>query len=99
MQYHAISLGSPGVIQKHFMDRAKEFKRVLDMWLQRGLSLIGKITILKSEAFSKIIYQCGVMDPPQNFIEHINDIAFKFIWHNKSDKIKRNTIIADYEDG
>jgi hypothetical protein len=33
------------------------------------------------------------------FIDHINDIAFKFLWNNKQDKIKRNTIIADYENG
>jgi hypothetical protein len=39
------------------------------------------------------------MDPPQNFIEHINDIAFKFLWSNKKDKIKRDTIISNYEDG
>jgi hypothetical protein len=46
------------VIQKNFMDRAKDFKRILDMWSQRDLSLIGKITVLKSLAFSTVIYQC-----------------------------------------
>jgi hypothetical protein len=66
------------------------------MWLQRDLSLIGKITILKSLAFSKIIYQCGVITPPPKFIEHIKDLAYTFVWHNKPDKIKHNTLIADY---
>jgi hypothetical protein len=69
------------------------------MWLQRNLSLIGKIAVLKSLAFSKIIYQCGVITSSPKFIEHINDIAFKFLWSNKPDKIKRKTIIADYEQG
>jgi hypothetical protein len=87
------------VMQKNFMDRAKEFKQILDMWSQRDLSLIGKITILKSLAFSKIIYQCGVFTSPPNFVEQINDIAYKFIWNNKPDKVKRMTIIADYEKG
>ena len=59
------SYDTDSVIQKNFMDRAKEVKRILDMWSQRDLSLIGKITILKSLAFSKIIYQCGVIDPPK----------------------------------
>jgi hypothetical protein len=86
-------------VQKNFMDRAKEFKRILDMWLQRDLSLIGKIAILKSLAFSKIIYQCGVLTIPPKYIEYINGLAFKFLWHNKSEKIKRKTIIADYEQG
>jgi hypothetical protein len=81
------------------MDRAKEFKRILDMWSQRDLSLIGKITILKSLAFSKIIYQCGMMTTTTQFCDFITDIAYNFIWNNKPDKIKRQTIIADYEKG
>ena len=69
------------------------------MWLQRDLSLIGKITVLKSLAFSKIIYQCGVINPPENYKDHITDIAYNFIWHNKPDKIKRLTLIAENEKG
>jgi hypothetical protein len=84
---------------KNFMDKAKDFKRVLDMWSQRDLSLIGKITILKSLAFSKIIYQCGVITPPPKFLEQIIDIAYKFIWNNKKDKVKRTTLISDYQNG
>jgi hypothetical protein len=93
------SYDTDSVIQKNFMDRAKEFKQILDMWSQRDLSLIGKITILKSLAFSKIIYQCGVISPPKNFVNHIIDLSYKFIWNNKKDKIKRKTLISDYQDG
>jgi hypothetical protein len=93
------SYNTDSVIQKNFMDRAKEFKKILDMWSQRNLSLIGKITILKSLAFSKVLYQCGVMEVPENFIEHLNDLAYSFVWSNKPNKIKRATLIADYEHG
>ena len=41
--------------QKNFTDKSKAFKRLLDMWSQRDLSLLGKITILKSLAFSMVI--------------------------------------------
>jgi exonuclease III len=102
-QVHALgiffSYDNDSVILKNFMDRAKEFKKILDMWLQRDLSLIGKITVLKSLAFSKVLYQCGVMDVPDNFIDHLNDLAYDFLWNSKPNKIKRITIISDYEDG
>jgi hypothetical protein len=75
------------VMQKNFMDRAKEFKQILDMWRQRDLSLIGKITILKSLAFSKIIYQCGVLTIPPKYVETINELAYAFVWNNKPNKI------------
>ena len=93
------SYDSDYVVQKNFMDRAREFKRILDMWSQRDLSLIGKITVLKSLAFSKVIYQCGVLPCPPKFIQHLNDLAYKFVWSNKKDKIKRTTLIAEYEKG
>ena len=93
------SYNTDSVVQKNFDDRAKEFKRILDMWLQRDLSLIGKITILKSLAFSKIIYQCGVMNYTTEFKDKIIDITYNFIWQNKPEKIKRLTLIAEYEKG
>ena len=102
-QVHALgiffSYDTDSVVQKNFMDRAKEYKRILDMWSQRDLSLIGKITILKSLAFTKITYQCGVLVPPPKYIELISDIAYSFVWQNKPNKIKRKTLIADYENG
>jgi hypothetical protein len=71
----------------------------LDLWALRDLSLIGKITILKSLAFSTLTYQCGILNPPDKFIDTIKDIAFTFLWNNGPEKVKRKTIIADYKDG
>jgi hypothetical protein len=87
------------VVQKNFTDKAKIFKKVLDLWSQRDLSLIGKITILKSLAFSTLTYQCCSILPPDNFIDDITTMAYQFLWNGKINKVKRKTIIADYGDG
>jgi hypothetical protein len=87
------------VTQKKFTDKAKSFKRILDLWSQRDLSLIGKIAILKSLAFSMITYQCCSLMVPDLFMDNIIDIAYKFLWSGKKDKIKRRTIIANYRNG
>jgi hypothetical protein len=76
------------VVQKNFTDKAKIFKKVLDLWSQRDLSLIGKITILKSLAFSLLTYQCCSILPPDNFIEDITTMAYQFLWNGKIDKVK-----------
>jgi hypothetical protein len=39
------------------------------------------------------------LETPEKFIDEVTDIAFKFLWSGKNDKIKRKTIIADYNDG
>jgi hypothetical protein len=72
------------VAQKNFTDKSKAFKRMLDLWSQRDLSLIGKIAILKSLAFSMITYQCCSLDVPDCFMESIIDIAFSFLFANLS---------------
>ena len=46
------------VVQKNFSDKLKAFKRILDLWSQRDLSLIGKVTILKSVALSMLFIKC-----------------------------------------
>jgi hypothetical protein len=50
-------------------------------------------------SFSKVIYQCGVLDIPENYVELLDEIAYNFVWDNKPNKIKRKTLIADYEYG
>jgi hypothetical protein len=87
------------VVQKNFSDKLKAFKRILDLWSQRDLSLIGKVTILKSLAFSMITYQCCSLNVPDEFLETVNSLAFKFLWSGKPNKIKSKTIIADYTKG
>ena len=87
------------VVQKNFTDKLKSFTRILDLWSQRDLSLIGKIAILKSLAFSLITYQCCSLEVPEDFIETVNSYAFKFLWNGKPEKIKRKTIIGDYTKG
>jgi hypothetical protein len=94
-----LSYNTDYIKQKTFADKSKAFKRLLDMWLQRDLSLIGKITILKSLAFSMVIYQCSILSCPDAFLECINKNVFDFLWNYKPDKIKRTAIIADYKDG
>jgi hypothetical protein len=87
------------VAQKNFSDKAKAFERVLNLWSQRDLSLIGKIALLKSLAFSLITYQCCSLTVPDCFMETVIKLAFNFLWSGKKDKIKRKTIIADYNKG
>jgi hypothetical protein len=46
-----------------------------------------------------VTYQCCSLTVPDDFVECINDYAFKFLWSGKNDKIKRKTIIANYSNG
>ena len=72
----------------------------LAQWQRHLLSPIGKITVLKSFIVSKLnyLFLC-IPDPSKNFIKTLERLFFKFIWNNKPDKIRRNTICMDYKWG
>ena len=57
-----------------------------------------EILIVKCLAISKLIFNFTVLKVPKEIINKINKILYNFIW-NKVDRIKRNTLIADYGEG
>ena len=68
-------------------------------WQLRQLTPIGKITVLKTLILSKFIHIFSILPIPESFIRKLNAIFFKFLWNNKPDKIKRETVCLDYQLG
>ena len=59
---------------------------------------MGKITVRKTFALPKLIFALSALSNPSNIIiNHIEIIMYAFIWDNKPEKIKRNTLIQKYE--
>ena len=76
----------------------KSIKRTLSMWKWGGLSLIGKIQIVKSFAIPKFMSKASLTHVSNDLIQAANKEFFKFIWKGK-DKIKRCALINDIEYG
>ena len=84
----------------NLQQRIDAFCYCLKQWQHRKLSLIGKITVIKYFAFPKLIYPLSVLQhPPDKYIKEIKKAMFEFLWNKKPDKIKRNLISKNYEDG
>ena len=80
--------------------KIEEFKTCLKQWQHRKLTLLGKVTVIKTFALPKLIYPLTVLKtPPPATIKYINDIMYNFLWENKPGKIKRDTLTKDYEEG
>ena len=80
------------------MPKIIEFCNCLSKWKKHKLSVIGKIAVIKTFALPKLIYPLTVLENPKSeLINKINKHMFDFLWDDKPDKIKRNTIIQDYE--
>ena len=60
---------------------------------------MGKITLIKSLLVSQLIYILTPLPTYTNALQTVNKLLFEFLWHGKGDKIKREHIIRDYEQG
>ena len=88
------------MLNANLSPKIKEFEPCLHNWSRWKLSLLGKITVLKSFAVPKLIYPLTVLQSPdQVCINKIKKTMFQFLWDNKPDKISRDKIIQDYGHG
>ena len=56
----------------HFMK--KNFQNKLDnIWSSRGLSIYGKVTIIKSLLIPKLVFVSSLLPTPSNIIKQVND--------------------------
>ena len=65
----------------------------------RNLFLLGKISIFKTLAFSKIIHLTLVTSVPTSTIDLLNKIQKEFLWDKKNAEIKNTTLCCDYAGG
>ena len=72
---------------------------VLSLWSSRGLTIGGKILILKTLDFSKMQYIAQMTLVPKQIIEQLKPEHKKFLWKNDIRRIKHSTRIPDYSDG
>jgi len=68
------------------------------MWKWRGLTLLGKIQIVKTFIIPKFFSKAALISVSNDLIKEINNLIYGFIWKG-NDKIKRSALINDIENG
>ena len=92
------SYNSEIFLNKNFRGTLINIDKMLNIWKQRNLSLLGKIQIIKTFGISKVLFITNMINIPPHYITDINKIFYKFVW-NGIDKIKRKNIISDIGEG
>ena len=80
----------------NFESIEKSLRGLLKSW--RGLTLLGKIQVIKSFAIPKILYRVVLISNKKEFIKKINTLLYSFVWKGK-DKVKRTAFINPIEKG
>ena len=82
------------LLENNLMPKLNDFINCLKRWNHKKLTLMGKITVVKTFALPKLIYPLTVLDnPSEEIITTIKTSIFKFIWNSKPEKIKRTVLM------
>lgn len=73
----------------------KKVKNLINLWKTRGLSIYGKVNIIKSILFPKMIYPSSILSTPVKIINEFLTLIFTFLWNGK-DKVANVIIVLLY---
>ena len=82
----------------NFIERLDSVKKLINIWSSRGLSLYGKVTIIKSLIILKFVYISSLLPVPKEILKKLNQLIFNFLWKGL-DKVTRLSTINEYENG
>ena len=69
--------------------KVEKIRKILSCWKYRRLTLLGRITVLKSLAASQLVYLLSPLPSNYNALNQVNKLFYQFLWNGKGDKIKR----------
>ena len=85
-------------MKAYFKAIVKSIRNTINMWKWRGLTLLGRIQLVKSFIFPKVLSKASLITVTDDFINEVNSLMYSFIWKG-NDKIKRAALINEIEDG
>ena len=88
------------ITELNYSSKIEEMKRLFSNWSKRILTPLGRITVIKSLALSKINHLIlSLPKPSEKVIQEIQTLFYDYLWNKGPDKIKRSLVIQNYENG
>ena len=70
------------------------WKNTLKSWSPWDISVYRRITIVKTQAVSKVTFFCRYLETMHHFPEEVSNLmVFDFIWNHKPAKIKKTSVL------
>ena len=78
----------------------EKINSMIKTWSRRKLTLIGRVTIIKSLMLSKFAYLfLALPNPPGSLVKSLEKMLFEFLWNKGPDRISRMQIVKNIEAG
>ncbi len=101
VKYLGIHITKNAISRHHlnFSDKIKKTKQIFNLWLQRDISLYGRVLLSKVEGLSRFVYSALSLFVNDKAIKEINKIFLDFIWKNRPYKLKREVLANSRSEG
>jgi hypothetical protein len=78
------------ILKMNFDKKFIAIKNLLKHWERRNLTPVGRITVIKSLAISKLVHLfISLPNPSKDIIDKLNKIIFNFLWKSPFAKVKK----------
>ena len=85
-------LNDPAAMERNFEKVLIKAKRIMNSWLNRGLSLLGKVKVVNTLIASLYVYKLTVLPISVDQLNILEDEISKFIWNGRRAKIPLKTL-------
>ena len=91
VKYLGIHMTRNLLVRQHlnFNERIKKTRNIFNLWLQRDLTLYGRVLLSKAEGLSRFVYPSLSLFVNDSTANVINKLFLDFIWKNKLHKLKK----------
>ena len=72
--------------------KVSKIKSLLNMWMQRQLTIQGRVNVISSLFMSRLWYSLFVTSMPDQVLRDIKTACVRFVWNNGAHLVKYNTI-------
>ena len=83
---------------QNFQEKLDKIQKLINLWNMRGLSLFGRVTIVKTFLIPKLLYVSSIIETPTDVIKRMERMIFQFLWKGP-DKVTRLSVINSVENG
>lgn len=66
----------------NFIPIVEKTRKKLNQWLQRNISLKGRVLLTKAEGLSRLTYAALALHLENNICKMIDNLLFNFVWRN-----------------
>ena len=98
-KFYGVFLGTEEGRKRNWDIIIAKFKKCVNLYSCRDLSFRGKSIILKAVISNSIWYVGSLTLMPHNVLCNLNKLLFSFIWSNKTEVVKRLTLINNFQNG